>query len=206
MSADANSVNIKSPGVAPKPRYHHGQLRAALIAAGLELLETRGLDALSLREMARRAGVSATAVYRHFPDKAAVLTALGDYGLLQLGEQQRLATLAAGGGREGFVASGMTYVRFAVEHPALFRLSMAVPPGSDQLGAPIERVAPAMRQLRDMVRELFPAAADAEKQRAAALHAWALVHGLSQLILDGLVAWEPARIESVLRHLGSEVQ
>jgi AcrR family transcriptional regulator len=212
MTSNGNSVNIKvadgsvsDAGDKPQ-RYHHGNLRDALISAGLTQLEARGHDALSLREMARRAGVSATAVYRHFPDKAAVLAALGDYGLLLLGEHQRLATAAAGGGREGFVASGLTYVRFAVEHPALFRLSMVVPPGSDQLSAPIDRVAPAMRQLRDMVSALFPDAVDAEAQRAAALHAWALVHGLSQLILDGLVAWEPQRIEAVLRHLGSEVQ
>ena len=72
MSNNDNTVNIKSRGA----RYHHGDLRAALIEEGLEQLSQRPADEVSLREIARNVGVSATAVYRHFPDKAALLAAL----------------------------------------------------------------------------------------------------------------------------------
>src|SRR5262245_66433836 len=72
MARNGNSVNIESGG----ERYHHGDLRAALIGEGLKRLKEGPVDALSLREIARNVGVSATAVYRHFPDKAALLGAL----------------------------------------------------------------------------------------------------------------------------------
>ena len=64
--------------------YHHGDLRAAAIEAGLTLLEEREADDLGLREVARAVGVSATALYRHFPDKAALLRALASAGLERL--------------------------------------------------------------------------------------------------------------------------
>ena len=86
--------------------YHHGDLRAALIEAGLKLLEDRQGDDIGLREAARAVGVSATAVYRHFPDKAALLRALSAEGFARLAEAQRGAQEAAGGGQAGFVATG----------------------------------------------------------------------------------------------------
>jgi AcrR family transcriptional regulator len=72
-----------------KRSYHHGDLRQALIEAGLTLLDVRAADALSLREVARAVGVSATAVYRHFPDKGALLDALAAEGLRKLADAQR---------------------------------------------------------------------------------------------------------------------
>ena len=72
MAKNGNSVNIESSG----ERYHHGDLRRALIKKGMERLRKGAVDELSLREIARSVGVSATAVYRHFPDKAALLSAL----------------------------------------------------------------------------------------------------------------------------------
>ena len=72
----------------PKKAYHHGDLRSALVEAGLRLLEARTADDLSLREVARAVGVSATAVYRHFPDKGALMAALAGEGLARLAEAQ----------------------------------------------------------------------------------------------------------------------
>src|SRR6476469_1040818 len=94
--------------------YHHGDLRRALIDAGLELLESRDAEALSLREVARSVGVSATAVYRHFPDKNALLDALAAEGLGRLAAAQHKAADASGGGEAGFAATGAAYVRFAL--------------------------------------------------------------------------------------------
>jgi AcrR family transcriptional regulator len=92
---------MKAPG-AHKSSYHHGDLRAALIRAGLALLQERDADDLGLREVARAVGVSAASVYRHFPNKEALLRALAAEGLKRLGEAQRAASEAAGGGIAGF--------------------------------------------------------------------------------------------------------
>src|ERR1700741_4309195 len=108
-----------------KKSYHHGDLRAALIEAGLTLLETRAADDLGLREVARTVGVSPTAIYRHFPDKRALMVALASEGLARLAAGQHAASEAKGGGGAGFSATGATYVRFARDNPALFRLIFA---------------------------------------------------------------------------------
>ena len=107
--------------------YHHGDLRTALLGEGLRLVEEGGADALSLREVARAAGVSATAVYRHFPDKRALMTALAQEGVRRLGEAQREAAAAAGSGAAAFTATGRAYVRFALANPGLFRLTFTYP-------------------------------------------------------------------------------
>ncbi len=119
MATDSNSVNIE------KRPYHHGDLRAALVAEGLNLLDEKGSDSLSLREIARNVGVTATSVYRHFPDKDALLAALAREGLARLGTQQKEAARLAGGGSAGFTATGRAYVRFALANPGLFRLIFA---------------------------------------------------------------------------------
>ncbi|RJF85643.1 TetR/AcrR family transcriptional regulator [Sphingomonas cavernae] len=194
MTSKDNSVNIELA-----KRYHHGDLRAALIAAGLELLAKRSADDLSLREVARRVGVSATAVYRHFPDKQALLSALAAEGMEELGRLQRVASEKAGGGPEGFCASGATYVRFAVENPALFRLIFASAPPVSLLDAEPDKVGLAMRGLREDIAALMPPHLPEADRRAAALHAWSLVHGLAMLILDGQVVYEPDDIERVIR-------
>src|SRR5438046_5208157 len=93
--------------------YHHGDLPAALLRAAGRTLERRGLAALSLREAARRAGVSHNAPYRHFPDREALLAALAAEGFAMLGERLRGKP-----GRE----MGAAYVSFALEQPQRFRL------------------------------------------------------------------------------------
>jgi AcrR family transcriptional regulator len=87
MTSDDNTVNMKSRD----GRYHHGDLRSALIEEGLAQLDVKAPDAVSLREIARNVGVSATAVYRHFPDKAALLNALCSVGGDRLAEAFREA-------------------------------------------------------------------------------------------------------------------
>lgn len=177
MSANDNSVNIDPV----KRGYHHGDLRVALVKAGLELLEQRSADSLSLREVARTVGVSATAVYRHFPDKHSLLKALSLEGLKQLAAQQGAAVALPSG--EGFAESGRAYVRFALANPGLFRLIFTTslfanhdvrddPQGS------------AGWLLRSHVAKALGVGASDEQQRALTYRAWALVHGLAMLILD----------------------
>ena len=172
MSSNANSVNIKS--------YHHGGLRDAAIEEGLRLLRVSGAEGISLREIARNAGVSATALYRHFPDKTALLKALAGAGFAQLGAEQ-----AAANKQGGFTGVGQAYVRFALANPALFRLMFALLPAE----AHPEMKGPegsAASLLHDGIARLMPGASKDERF-AAMLRAWSLVHGLSMLILDGQV-------------------
>ena len=177
-----------------KKAYHHGDLRAALIEAGLNLLETRTADDLSLREVARAVGVSATAVYRHFPDKGALMTALAGEGLARLAVAQHAASDAVGGGVAGFNATGAAYVRFALSNPALFRLIFANPASVEH--QPHDHGDDAMTFLRANAAML--AEGKGGDAQVIALQAWALVHGLSMLMLDGQVPMDDALIDRVI--------
>ena len=173
-------------------RYHHGDLRAALLAEGLRLVETSGADALSLRAVARAAGVSATSVYRHFPDKRALMMALAQEGVRRLGEAQREAAAVAGTGAAAFSATGVAYVHFALANPGLFRLTFTYP-GID-VGDPTSDAAASL--LHDHALDM--AHGDARQARIVALRAWALVHGLALLMLDGRVPPSDALIDAAI--------
>lgn len=152
--------------------YHHGDLRSALLAAASQILEEQGLAALSLREAARRAGVSHNAPYRHFPDRDSLLAELAAEGFRQLGQAMR--------GKQGR-EMGEAYVRFALENPSRFRLMFGGQVRLERHAA----LASAARGTHDALVQAFraqPGIADAEKAAAAA---WSLVHGLAQLLIDG---------------------
>ena len=195
MTNKDNSVNIKGDGAKAAGAYHHGDLRAAVITAGLKRLETGDDGELGLRALARDVGVSATALYRHFPDKEALLDALADEGLRRLGARQAQAWLKAGGGRAGFKATGTTYVRFAHDEPALFRLSFTRQKRERYTESGGDGGEVAYNLLRAGVGEALPGV---ENPDMAALHAWALVHGLAMLILDRRIAWDEAMVEGVV--------
>jgi AcrR family transcriptional regulator len=142
--------------------YHHGDLRAALLTAAGEMLEKQGLASLSLREVARRAGVSHNAPYRHFPDRESLLAALAAQGFEQFGDALE---------RRPRREMGEAYVEFALEHPQRFRLMF-----SGGHGASDHRAYEALK------RSFADLGADAQYAAAAA---WGLVHGLAHLLLDG---------------------
>lgn len=193
MSGNDNSVNIKDK----KERYHHGDLRSALVAEGLRLLAAHDAEHLSLRQVARNVGVSATAVYRHFPDKNALLAALASEGGEQLAEQQLAAQQSAGGGVAGFDATGRVYVRFALANPALFRLMMV----NARDGAILDGEAGSvtgLNLLRRNIAELATPGTSAHVQRVRAVQSWAIVHGLAMLMLDGQVPPDDALIDAVV--------
>jgi AcrR family transcriptional regulator len=180
----------------PPPSYHHGDLRKALIDTGLKLLESRGSD-IGLRELAREVGVSATAVYRHFPDKEALLEALASAGLGHLAGAQRRAAEGAGGGIAGFNATGQAYVRFALANPALFRLIFAKAPRDEPLDFDAKSV-DSIAMLRENAAALFGDNADPVKVRLFALRAWALVHGLAVLLLDQRLVLDQPAIDAII--------
>ena len=161
-------------------RYHHGDLRSALVEAGLAALEGPAGDAPSLRALARETGVSPTAVYRHFPDKQALLDALSHEGLMKLGAAQQAAMDRAGGGVAGFAETGREYVRFALAHPALFRLIFSQG-DLDRFHSDAED--PARDLLYASTRQLT--GGNEHEAERLALQAWAIAHGIAMLMLDG---------------------
>jgi AcrR family transcriptional regulator len=196
LDPNDNTVNIKT---APpdKKSYHHGDLRDALLAAGMRLLESRPAQELSLREVARDVGVSATAVYRHFPDKISLLRAIAARGFALMGEFQAQAAQNATG-PAAFAAIGAGYVRFALRHPAIFRLMFSAPPQQDPFSLPLDELSGPMRTLREQIAALLPPDIPESARKAAAIRAWSLVHGLATLALDGMIPPDDSLITAVI--------
>lgn len=171
--------------------YHHGNLRDALVAAGLGALEASAGKPPSLRELARAVGVSPTPVYRHFPDKQALDAALAQEGLKLLATEQQTAAAKAGGGSAGFAETGRTYVRFALAHPALFRLMFTQ-------GRPVPDSDPP-DEARALLTAYTQALADnPERAETLALQAWSIAHGIAMLMLDGRIPADDALIDRLL--------
>lgn len=175
-------------------RYHHGDLRAALVEAGLTLLAASAGEAPGLREVARAVGVSSAAVYRHFPNREALLRALALAGLAQLGAAQAAAMQAGATTKDAFNASGRAYVRFALANPSLYRLIFATAGTTDRTDMPGDDNEPG-RLLLGSVAQLYGDQLSADSQRIVALRAWAIVHGLAMLALDGVLDAEMVAAE-----------
>jgi AcrR family transcriptional regulator len=162
-----------------KATYHHGDLRAALLRAATELLEEGGATALSLRAVARRAGVSPAAPYRHYADREALVSAVAAVGYQELAE--RLAAVhPEPATAEQLAGVAVAYVQFALERPALFRIMFGEPCDRDNDERVVATAAVSL-YVRGIVERAFPQA-DADALTTAV---WALVHGLAFLHLDG---------------------
>lgn len=184
--------------------YHHGQLRSALIEGALAIVASHGVTGLSLRDVARRLGVSHQAPYRHFTDKRALLDAIAADGFRALGAALRAQ--APGPARGDPVARlielGCIYVRFAREHPAYYRVMFAAPESEIGAPPPDDDADTAFRVLVETIGDgqrsgAFLAAAS----RELALASFAFVHGLAMLVIDGkLGALPAASIERLIEH------
>src|SRR5215470_13024017 len=154
--------------------YHHGDLRPALLRAAVETIAGAGPAAMSLREVARRAGVTHAAAAYHFGDKAGLFTAIAAEGYRELGQTLREAAEA----RRGFLEIGVAYVRFAVTHRAHFEVMYR-----PELYHPDD---PEVSRARaDAAALLYGTASPDAAQLAAGAAAWSLVHGLATLWLNG---------------------
>jgi AcrR family transcriptional regulator len=167
-------------------RYHHGDLRRALLDAALALCEAEGPDALTLRGVARAAGVSPNAPYNHFADKAALLAGVAEEGLDVLAAEMTAARDAATGAGPRLEAIGVAYVGFAQAHRARFRLFHATAIGAKTshpaLAAAYERTFGILLDaIRACQKEEVVRGGDV---RRLALTAWATVHGLATLLVE----------------------
>ncbi|MFG7940795.1 TetR/AcrR family transcriptional regulator [Streptomyces cacaoi] len=179
-----------------KPRYHHGDLRNALVRAAVDLARDGGPEAVVLRAAARRVGVSATAAYRHFSGQSDLLAAVKDHAqqcLVAAMEESREGIRGEGveAAREGVKALGRGYVRFALREPGLFRSAFCGtvdPLGADAAGPPHGgQHHPQVRSFQ-MLTESLDALAEAgalppTRRQGAELSAWAMVHGVAVLIM-----------------------
>jgi AcrR family transcriptional regulator len=172
-------------------RYHHGDLRRALLLEAVRTIHAEGAAALTLRGVGDRLGVSRTALYRHFADKQALLDEVAGEGFRMLRTALREAW--APGGRRGFDEMGRAYVRFAVAHPSHYRVMFGGlaakhdAPGEDE-GGRIEDSADAFQVLVDaIVAEQAGGRFHRDDPQALALYIWSMVHGVAMLALDGLL-------------------
>ena len=108
------------PPPPPKEAYHHGDLRTALVHSALALLEEEGAAALSMRAVARHAGVTAAAPYRHYQDRDALMSAVAAVGYRELA-QDLIAVSPAPSTADEIADVAIAYVQFALRRPALFR-------------------------------------------------------------------------------------
>lgn len=176
-------------------RYHHGDLRATLIATALELARSGGPDAVVLRAVSREAGVSHNAAYRHFVDQEDLLAAVGEQCMHRLGALMQTRTAAVR--TRGTVprawarleAIGRAYIEFARAEPGWFRTAFA---GATKQGAP-EATVPSdgpgdnpYLLLNARLDELVEVGAiPPDRRPGAELAAWSMVHGMSSLLVDG---------------------
>jgi AcrR family transcriptional regulator len=159
-------------------RYHHGDLRVACLRAAMELLEQDGAAGLSVRAVARRAGVSPGAPYRHYADRDALVSAVAAEGYRELAGYLSAAHPSPST-PDDVAAVAVAYVQFALEHPALFRTMFSDPCDADSS----ERVAATTaiaEYVGALVRRAFPGA----DPDALSTAIWAVVHGLAFLHLD----------------------
>lgn len=193
--------------------YRHGDLRAALVGAGLDMAREGGPDAVVLREATRRAGVSPNAAYRHFADREALVAAVSDaaLGLVATAIEDEWSRIdrsgpAAAVARAELAAVGRGYLRFARAEPGVFRAAFTIPRDLESALAPA-RSGPRGRNPFELIGtaldDLVAAGGlPAERRPHAELRAWSAVHGLAMLALEGPLRFLP---EDALVETGREV-
>ena len=175
-----------------RKKYHHGALRTALVAAGLEILEEQGLDGLSLRAIAARVGVSHTAPKNHFDGLKGLLTAIATEGFRRHAEAMTAGLTDAATPEDRLRASVRGYQRFAEENPALFQL-MFSPILCDHADPDLQAAASASYGvLRRVATGLdWPGADGPDRQRRTELMLWSFVHGHAMLTVTGQLPTTP---------------
>lgn len=169
-----------------KSGYHHGELRRTLLDVSIDVIDRRGVDALNLRELAARAGVSSGAPYHHFADRAALLSAIADEGFSFLEAAMIRERDAAGGDASSRLAAiGRAYVGFATTHRGYFRVMFRGDPRSAQR---VQATPRTFQILCDAIRDCQRSGvAPAGDWQPLVLTAWSTVHGLATLWIDGVL-------------------
>jgi len=171
----------------PAAPYHHGDLRRALIETALAMVTEEGAWNFTLREVARRAGVSHAAPYNHFEDKSALLAEVATLGFQSLGQTMEAAASGRSRStRQAFAGISGAYVRFGVAHPAHYRLMFGAELADEARYPTLQAASDATFAVLTGVLERGQASGHVRRDpvRDQALAAWSLVHGLTTLLID----------------------
>jgi len=182
------------PAPSPRParkradRYHHGDLRRALLAEAVRTIQKDGVEGVTLRNIGARLGVSRAALYRHFTDKSALLAAVAAEGFRMLRSETDAAFRPAQT-PEGFAAMAVAYVRFATEHPSHYRVMFGGYLDRKRRDPELESEGPAAFQV--LVDAIVTLQKRGEIVADHPLHVarfvWATVHGVAMLAINGLL-------------------
>jgi AcrR family transcriptional regulator len=185
----------------PRRPYHHGNLRRALLDEALATIRDEGVDALTLRGIGARLGVSRTALYRHFADKRALLAAVATEGFRTLRERLVAAWEEGGRGPAAFESMGVAYVGFALENPSHYRVMFGgfvdatayTPELATEGSAAFQALVDALAALQQagIVR--------GDDLLLMARFVWSVVHGVAMLAIDGQLP-ERAAVEELMRY------
>ena len=198
---------MREAQTAPKP-YHHGDLRRALVDAARRLLEADGPSALSLRAVAREAGVSPAAPYHHFKDKGELLEAVAEQGWDALNETLANARQNSASLRDRMAGIGVAYVCFARDNPALYRVMYDQSRDKEALPEHVHGHE-AYCRVRDTLLEAGADPADEVGLELAVTAAWCAAHGLAEMAgfkqfqpLKDALGGEEAFLRGVFQHMG----
>ena len=172
--------------------YHHGDLRSALLQAAHDILNQKGIEGLSLRAIAAEAGVSHMAPYAHFKNKSQLYQAVAASGFIELGERMAQVQDDSPPTRELILLYGVQYIEFAIRHPQMYRLMLSqTHPGkhldsSESDNSVQDELQKASMRPYILLRDGFAHyEKNANKVKIQAQGAWAIVHGIAALIIEG---------------------
>lgn len=175
----------------PRKAYHHGDLKNALIKAGIEILAKEGVGSLSLRKVAKKAGVSHSAPYAHFTDKQALIAAISTEGYRRIFERiEAAAEQYEGDPQKQLLEAGWAYLQFALDDPDHFKIALS---GAVEQ----EKDYPALQEASRAGFSVIVRIIEACQAKGilvggpadiVAVSLWSLVHGLASLVLEGQVS------------------
>ena len=202
------AVNIRLEGMAdkksrgrPKGRrtYHHGDLKAALVAHATEILRKQGPDALTLRAVSRAAGVTQAAPYRHFADRRELIAATAEAGFQRL-QERMLETVGQAQGRVGLKQVAIAYVAFALENAAVYRVMFGPEvANTDDLPGLRQTARGVLGFVAEGISQLQQAGAVGQGDPLLmAIATWSMLHGVVMLTLDGQTSSVGKDVDSVV--------
>jgi AcrR family transcriptional regulator len=201
---------MRETGSAQTRPYHHGDLSRALVDAARRILEAEGPAALSLRAVAREAGVSPAAPYHHFKDKTELMEAVAHGGWEMLGDTIREARAIAPSPGEALAQIGVAYVKFARDNPALYRLMYDTTRDRTAMPEHAKQEDSGYSQVQGALIEAGADPLDERELELATIASWCAVHGLAEMCnfkefqgLKAAMGGEEAFLRAVLRHYGT---